>query len=166
MCSACAQFSGWWWSDRVDNVINPRASVGLGAQDHQVVNFFHLVVMFSIWKTSENIHKILLSWYFREKLQQRVLGRLFPGKAPLDTAQFPVCRALSTFLWCGYSQTFLKHLLWNCFLNTGPYTVKIQLAFVGWVHYKYAQESRSCHFIILLIGVNRAFPTFCYLSYA
>ena len=52
---------------------------GLRAHDHQVVNFFHVVV-FQHLKNSGNSHQILLSEYFREELQQRmgegsVLGR-------------------------------------------------------------------------------------------
>ena len=54
MWSACAQFSDCWcWGNRAVNIINSLAPDGLGAHDHQVVHFFHFMMVFSIWRTQE-----------------------------------------------------------------------------------------------------------------
>ena len=55
MWSTPAQFSGWWWS-----ILSHQQVWGLRAHDRQVVHFFHLVVVFSKWKTQE----ICMRYYY------------------------------------------------------------------------------------------------------
>ena len=57
----------------------------LRAHGHQVVNFFHLVVVLASVKYSGNVHQILLSRYFRKELKQRIWGRGLPWEGPLGS---------------------------------------------------------------------------------
>ena len=57
------------------SVLRLKKAWGLCARGPHMVNFLHLVVLFSIWKNSGNTHVILPTGYFREELQQRTCGR-------------------------------------------------------------------------------------------
>ena len=67
------------------SILSLRKFWGLPAHDHQVVNFFHLVVVLAAEKLG-NTNGILLSRSFREELKQEVWGRgSVPGKAPVGS---------------------------------------------------------------------------------
>ena len=121
-----------WWVDvevtgQLSILRHQRWWGRLLAHDHQVTNFFHVVV-FQHLRSSGNVHGILLGGYIREVLQDVGEGSM-PGRPHRVWLGYYACRASHVFLWCRHSQNASKSPHLGCFLNIMPCTIRTQLVF-------------------------------------
>ena len=69
--------------DGVVNIINPKMPVSLRASDHQVVNFFHLMVVLASVKQLRKCASDTIIWVLQRGAREENVGEAPEGPAQL-----------------------------------------------------------------------------------